>query len=124
MNIFGTIEMDKKLARLGLMMAAITTLCSCNNTNNDDEWKYPKALYVEYFEWGGYGKTIKNVKTFSNDEHSKASYRYDGNTLFVRESKENSNTNLVDGHYQTEYLGTWSEESTYEYVRCQFWVIV
>lgn len=114
-----------RISRLGLMAVAMTTLCSCNNNNNNDyEWKYPKALYVECFEWGGYGNTIKNVKTFRNDEHSKASYRYDGNTLTVRESKENSNTTLVDGHYQTEYLGTWGEESAYEYVRCPFWVIV
>jgi hypothetical protein len=120
--------MDKKLARLGLMVVAMTTLCSCNNNNNnDDDWKYPKTLYVEYFKWEGYGntiKTIKNIRAFSNDEHSKASYRYDGNTLFVRESKEDYTTEMVDGSFVTKYLGTWSEESTYEYVRCPFWVIV
>lgn len=117
--------MKRKLTILGLMVAAMTALCSCNNNNNnDDEWKYPKALYVEYFKSEGYGKTIKNVKTFSNDEHSKAGYRYDGNTLFVRESKEDYTTEMVDGSFVTKYLGTWGEESTYEYVRCPFWVII
>lgn len=115
-------KIGKILARLGIMVAAMTALCSCNN--NDDEWKYPKALYVEYFKLEGYGKTIKNVKTFSNDEHSKASYRYDGNTLFVRESNEDYTTEMVDGSFVTKYLGTWGEESTYEYVLCPFWVIV
>lgn len=115
-------KIGKILVRLGLMVAAMTALCSCNN--NDDEWKYPKALYVEYFKSEGYGKTIKNVKTFSNDEHSKASYRYDGNTLFVRESNEDYTTEMVDGSFVTKYLGTWGEESTYEYVRCPFWVII
>lgn len=115
--------MNKKLTILGLMVAAMTALCSCNNDNNDD-WKYPKALYVECFEWGGYGKIIKNIKTFSNNEHSKASYRYDGNTLFVRESKEDYTTEMDNGYYVVKYLGTWGEESAYEYVRCPFWVII
>lgn len=102
--------MRNRFARLGLMAVAVTALCSCNNNNNDDEWKYPKALYVECFD--GSNTTRRYTRSFFNDEHSKAGYRYDGNTLFVRESKENSNTTLVDGHYQTEYLGTWGEEST------------
>lgn len=116
--------MKRKLTILGLMVVAMTALCSCNNNNNDDEWKYPKTLYVEYFKWEGYGKTIKDVKTFSNDEHSKAGYRYDGNTLFVRESKEDYTTEMDNGYYVVKYLGTWSEESAYEYVRCPFWVII
>lgn len=118
--------MKRKLTILGLMAVAMTALCSCNNNNNnnDDEWKYPKELYVEYFKSEGYGKTIKDVKTFYNDEHSKASYRYDGNTLFVRESKEDYTTEMVDGIFIVKYLGTWGEESTYEYVHCPFWVII
>lgn len=114
--------MKRKLTILGLMVVAVTALCSCNNNNNDDEWKYPRELYVECFD--GSNTIMRYTRKFINNEHSKAGYRYDGNTLTVRESKENSNTTLVDGHYQTEYLGTWGEESTYEYVRCPFWVII
>lgn len=114
--------MKRKLTILGLMVAAMTTLCSCNNNNNNDEWKYPKALYVECFE--GSNTTRRYTRSFFNDEHSKASYRYDGNTLFVRESKEDYTTEMDDGYYVVKYLGTWGEESTYEYVRCPFWVII
>lgn len=115
-------KIDKIFARLGLMAVAMTALCSCENAVSTNGWTYPRELYVECFD--GSNTTRRYTRKFINDEHSKASYRYDGNTLFVRESKENSNTTFVDGHYQTEYLGTWGEESAYEYVRCPFWVII
>ena len=114
--------MDKKLARLGLIAVAMTALCSCNNNNNDDEWTYPKELYVECFD--GSNTTRRYTRKFINDEHSKAGYRYDGNTLFVRASREDYTTEMDNGYYVVKYLGTWGEESTYEYVRCPFWAII
>ena len=114
--------MRNRFAMLGLMAVAVTALCSCNNNNNDDEWKYPKALYVECFD--GSNTISRYTRKFINDKHSKAGYRYDGNTLFVRESKEDYTTEMDNGYYIVKYLGTWGEESTYEYVRCPFWVIV
>lgn len=114
--------MRNRFTRLALMVVAITALCSCENAISTNEWKYPKALYVECFD--GSNTTRRYTRSFFNDKHSKASYRYDGNTLFVRESKEDYTTEMDDGYYVVKYLGTWGEESTYEYVRCPFWVII
>ena len=115
-------KIGKILARLGLMAVAMTALCSCENAVSTNGWTYPKALYVECFE--GSNTTRRYTRSFFNDEHSKAGYRYDGNTLFVRESKEDYTTEMDNGVFVAKYLGTWSEESFYEYVRCPFWVIV
>jgi hypothetical protein len=108
--------MKRKLTRLGLIVVAMTTLCSCNNNNNNDEWTYPRELYVECFD--GSNTTMRYTRKFINDKHSKAGYRYDGNTLFVRESKEDYTTEMDNGYYVVKYLGTWGEESTTKFLLC------
>lgn len=115
-------KIGKILARLGLMAVAVTALCSCENAVSTNGWTYPRELYVECFD--GSNTTRRYTRKFINDKHSKAGYRYDGDTLFVRESKEDYTTEMDNGYYVVKYLGTWGEESAYEYVRCPFWVIV
>lgn len=110
--------MKRKLARIGLMMVALGTLCSCDNESG---WKYPKELYIGYPEYNS-NNTQRYMATFKKyDEHTEIRYKYDGCTLEVREKYEMYG--VLSDSQGFGYVGTWGEESIYQYVNCPFWAV-